>query len=264
MILKKMTTALSPDHLALYSLQGDNEMIDLNSLVGRELSIEFKGNIYCQHTGKKIKKSYAQGYSFESYMTLASLDSCLFNPELCHYDAGTCREPSWGESHCFIPHFIYLSLTSHLKVGVTRETNFPNRWIDQGASQGIKVFEAPNRKIAGLVEVELKKKYSDKTSWQAMVKNQVQQDIDLKKEAQKIVKSHQFEDLGVKVIENEDVLHLRYPCEDYPQKASQLNLDKTRHFQGKLLGIKGQYLLFEDKVFNVRRHQGYEVDLKVS
>ena len=42
------------------------------------------------------------------------------------------------------------------------------------------------------------------------------------------------------------------------------NPDKSPNFSGKLMGIKGQYLIFEDgTVFNVRTYEGYVVKIEV-
>jgi hypothetical protein len=41
-----------------------------------------------------------------------------------------------------------------------------------------------------------------------------------------------------------------------------MSFDKTPHISGKLTGIRGQYLYFdENMVINVRRHTGYEIEL---
>ena len=116
-----------------YKLPIGKELLLMNQFLEKEIKLEFCGEIHCIDSGKKIKKTYGQGYSYDSFMKLAACDMCIVKPERCHYDKGTCREPKWGEENCFKPHVIYLSDTSSLKVGITRKSQVPTRWIDQGA-----------------------------------------------------------------------------------------------------------------------------------
>jgi hypothetical protein len=244
-----------------YFLPIGKEKVHLNPLIGKVVELTHSGAIHCIDTGKEIKKSFGQGYSFESYMTLARCDSCLFNPEYCHYSKGTCREPKWGEEHCLIPHYIYLANTSGLKVGITRETQVPTRWIDQGASQAIPIFIAKDRLTSGLVEVELAKKLNDKTNWRSMLKKEIKK-LDLVKERERIHKEYKdlIKKYDLKVCKDE-LVEISFPDEAYPEKLTSLNFDKYPLISGTLLGIKGQYLIFDCGVLNIRRHQGYEISL---
>ena len=81
----------------------------------------------------------------------------MVKPELCHYhDADNpCRDDAFAQAKCFAPHILYASLTSGMKVGITRHTNVPSRWIDQGAVRAIPLAELPSRREVGLVEHEL-------------------------------------------------------------------------------------------------------------
>lgn len=245
-----------------YSLPIGEESIDINPLIGKEICLEFSGNIYCLDTGKKIKKSYGQGFSWEAFNTLAQCDECIFRPELCHYSAGTCREPSWGEAHCLKPHIVYLANTSDLKVGITRQTQVPTRWMDQGASYALPLLEVKDRLTSGLIEIEIAKKIGDKTNWRKMLKGEVPK-IDLLEKREEILK--EFDSLikkhGAKVLEPK-IYTFNYPVESYPSKISSLSFDKTPIIKGTLLGIKGQYLIFDCGVINIRKFQGYEVVLK--
>ena len=64
--------------------------------------------------------------------------------------------------------------------------------------------------------------------------------------------------------EKEDLYDLHFPVLEYPKKVNSLNLEKTPNYSGKLTGIKGQYLIFEDgTVFNVRTYEGYIVDINL-
>lgn len=249
------------DNTIEYFLPLGEAEVALNKLVGKTIKLEFSGNIYCLDSGKKIKKSYGQGYSWESFNTLARCDSCIFQPELCHYSQGTCREPKWGQEHCLRPHIIYLANSSDLKVGITRQTQVPVRWIDQGASFALPILEVKDRLTSGLIEVEIAKRFGDKTNWRKMLKGDISE-IDLL--AKREVVLTEFAELirkyDAKILAPK-VYAFNYPVEQYPQKISSLSLSKRPIIEGKLLGIKGQYLIFDCGVINIRKHQGHEVTL---
>jgi len=248
----------------LYSIPIGGLEIELNPLLGKEIKLEHSGNIYCIATGKSITKSYNGGYSYEAFISKAACDTCIVQPEKCHYHLGTCREPKWGENHCMRPHIVYLSLTSGIKVGITRKTQVPTRWIDQGAIIARSIYEVPNRLAAGLVESELKAEFEDKTNWRKMLGSQPEkQDLDLV--AQEIHRKYgesfsQFQALYLE----EPVCEINFPVNTYPEKVKSINLDKQPCIEGILHGIKGQYLYVGEYVFNVRRHQGYEITLSHS
>ena len=258
--LKKLKT--EKQDTVKYWLPFGDESILLNDLIGKQVSLNFTGNIYCIDTGKKIKKAYGQGYSWESFITLPECDQCIFQPELCHYSRGTCRDPKWGEQHCLKPHVVYLSLTSGVKVGITRKTQVPTRWMDQGAVKAIKICEVKDRLTSGKVEVEIAKDMADKTNWRNMLKN-VYTDVDLLSIKASVLKKHEKLFSTHKVeISDDEVYEFNYPVEQYPEKVSSFNFDKKSEVSGKLMGIKGQYLIFDTGVINIRKYQGYEVNLE--
>ena len=161
------------------------------------------------------------------------------------------------------PHVVYLAVASEIKVGVTRKTQVPTRWIDQGASQAIAVVEVPNRYLAGITEVALKSHYTDKTNWRKMLQN-CPDTFDLIAEKVKVEELIPAEAREYFYSQKNDLFELNYPVLNYPAKVASLNLDKTPSFQGKLVGIKGQYLIFENgTVFNVRGSEGYIVTIDV-
>ena len=245
-----------------YKLPLGEELVDLNPLIGKDISLNFTGNIYCVDTGKKIKKSFGNGYSWESFTTLPECDQCIFQPELCHYSKGTCRDEKWGETHCLKPHVIYISLTSGLKIGITRKTQVPTRWVDQGAVKAIVLCEVKDRITSGLIEVEIAKTMADKTNWRNMLKNKYEdQDlVAVKKEIlDKFSKLLEKYDADIK---DDKVFEFNFPVEAYPEKVSALNFYKTPKIEGKLMGIKGQYLIFDKGVINIRKYQGHEVQLE--
>jgi hypothetical protein len=251
------------DNLVCYKLPIGSELIDLNTLVGKSFSLKFSGEITCIDTGKVIKKSFGQGYCWESYSTLAECDKCIFQPELCHFDHGTCRDENWGQKHCMQPHIVYLANSSQIKVGITRQTQVPTRWMDQGASFALPFVKVKKRKDSGLIEVKIAKEIGDKTNWRKMLKNEIE-DIDLIKMKKKLLS--QFKDLLDKYeaeVCDDELYTFHYPVEKYPDKIKSLNFDKNPHIEGQLLGIKGQYLIFDSGVINIRRHQGYHIQLDV-
>ncbi len=192
-------------------------------------------------------------------------------PETCHYAAGTCREPAWGETFCMQPHYVYLANSSGIKVGITRQNQIPTRWIDQGAVQALPIFKAQSRHISGLVEVAIAKHISDKTSWQQMLKNHVE-DIDLAEKRDELLTlcntgltdiSQRFGTQAIEYLPHEQAVELRYPVNRYPDKVKSFNLDTSPIVSGILEGIKSQYLLLDTGVINLRKYSGYELEFSV-
>ncbi|MFT6630212.1 MAG: hypothetical protein ACJAS4_000146 [Bacteriovoracaceae bacterium] len=245
-----------------YFLPIGGEDIPLNELIGKKVTLEYTGNIYCVATNKKIKKAYGQGYSWESFITLPECDTCIVKPELCHYSNGTCRDPEWGENYCLKTHVIYISLTSGVKVGITRQTQVPTRWIDQGAVKAIKLCEVKDRITSGKIEVEIAKELGDKTNWRNMLKN-VYEDKDLLEIKKGVLKKYSvlLEKYKAEIADDE-VYEFNYPVENYPEKVTSFNLLKNPKIEDELIGIKGQYLIFKTGVINIRKYQGYEVNLE--
>ena len=182
-------------------------------------------------------------------------------PETCHYHLGTCREPEWGESNCFAPHIVYLANSSGLKVGITRKTNTPGRWIDQGAIAAIPILEVSTRLESGRVEMALKAHVNDKTNWRKMLKNETDF-IDLAEMRHALLGEIPglIDELNATRLDDE-IVNINYPVLQYPDKISSLNFDKTPVISGLLNGIKGQYLLLDNGVLNVRKFGSYHVTL---
>ncbi len=257
--LLKLVSKLSRSKVE-YELPIGAKLLPMNQYIGKNIKFSHTGNIHCIETGQKIKKSYNSGYSYEAFLSKAACDSCIVQPEKCHYHLGTCREPLWGEAHCMNPHILYLSVTSGLKVGITRKTQVPTRWIDQGAEQALAVLELPNRYAAGKVEVLFKNEFADKTQWRKML-SETAEAVDLKEVAGKTIKKYENKliDYQVKVLDEKQV-KIKFPIEQYPEKIKSIGFDKVPEIQGILHGIKGQYLYIGDFVLNIRKHQGYEVE----
>lgn len=245
-----------------YGMVLSDAHFDLTPHIGKEVCLTYSGNINCLNCGKKTKKSYSQGFCFPCTIKLAECDLCILKPETCHYDKGTCREPAWGEEHCLKPHVVYLANSSGLKVGITRRTQIPTRWMDQGAAAALPILEVNTRLLSGQIEVLFKKHISDKTDWRKMLKGDPEE-IDLVAEKERLLEllGEELKSFEYKLLDG-PVMRFKYPVERYPEKVSSLSFDKTPEIKSRLLGIKGQYLIFEAGVFNVRAHSGYEASIE--
>ena len=263
--LRKMRSELGAP--VSYAFRLDEQEVPVNPLLGQRLSIEFLGAIHCTHCGRKTKKSFSQGYCYPCFTKLAQCDSCIMSPERCHYAAGTCREPSWGEQFCMTDHIVYLANSSGVKVGITRVNQVPTRWIDQGASQALPILRVATRQQSGLVEDLLRAQLTDRTNWRAMLKGAAEP-LDLP-----AVRSQLFETFAdglaqlqqrfglqaLQLLEDSQSVDIDYPVTCYPTKVVSHDLDKTPLVEGTLLGIKGQYLLLDTGVINLRKYTAYQV-----
>jgi len=237
----------------------------VNQHLGSPLTIRFTGQINCTACGRKTKKTFGQGFCFPCSQSRAEADICIVRPELCHHGEPDhpCRDEEFAQSQCFQPHILYCSLTSGVKVGITRQPNVPSRWIDQGAVAAIPVAKLPDRRAVGLVEKRLSDAgHQDKTHWTKMLKGEVPEDADLVASASRVVV--QLEEWGVEGIlsELERLEHrFTYPVLEWPTKVKSFNLDKEPEAGGLLQGIKGQYLIFDGGVINIRKYSGYRVEI---
>jgi hypothetical protein len=165
------------------------------------------------------------------------------------------------------PHIIYLANTSTVKIGITRETQLPTRWIDQGAIQAIPILRVTKRYHAGLIEHAFKQYVSDRTNWRNMLKNEVEV-IDLYQVFESIwpqVKAQldaELIDDAEEIASADGILNLVYPALKYPARVNSFNLDKQPLVEGKLDAIKGQYLILDNGVINIRKYGGYLVSLE--
>ncbi|VXB99986.1 conserved hypothetical protein [Pseudomonas sp. 8AS] len=250
-----------------YSFRLDEREIPVNPLLGQRIRLEFLGAIHCSHCGRKTKKSFAQGYCYPCFTKLAQCDSCIMSPERCHYDAGTCREPQWGEQFCMTDHVVYLANSSGIKVGITRASQIPTRWLDQGASQALPIFRVATRQQSGFVEDLLRSQVADKTNWRALLKGDAEP-VDLPAVREQLMSScaegitalqQRFGLQAIQPVGDVEVVEIRYPVEAYPTKVASHDLDKTPVVEGILKGIKGQYLILDTGVINLRKYTAYQV-----
>lgn len=267
--IRKMRTNLDSEgnvnyRMILYDNLEAGEEVEMNQLVGQEITIKFEDQINCVVTGKKINKTFGDGMSWDAFRKSPMAVESIIRPELSQAHLGIgLRDLEWEIEHHVKPHISYLSLTSGIKVGVTRSTQVPTRWIDQGAVEAIILAETPYRQAAGLIEVALKGHMADKTNWRNMLKNVFTNTSDLLEMKARAIELIP-EDLRSFISDNNEITKINFPVLKYPEKVKSLKLDKAPLITKKLLGIKGQYLLLEDDhVINIRSHSGYKISLSV-
>ncbi len=265
--LRKMATSLESS--VQYSLPLDDQLIPLNERIGKEISMRYIEEIHCIKCGRKSNKSYSQGYCYPCFISLAACDMCIMKPETCHFHLGTCREPEWAEKHCMQDHYVYLANSSGIKVGITRGSQVPTRWMDQGASQALPVFRVANRLLSGKIEVAIKAHVSDRTDWRKMLKAEAEP-VDLAARRDELISAASkelesiagdYENADIEFLTDAEVVNIQYPIESYPEKVKSLNFDKTPEINGVLQGIKGQYLILDCGVLNIRKFAGYQIEL---
>lgn len=255
--LRKMLAAFNGD--VSYVLTTAEGALELAPCIGRMFSMRATGGLSCVHCGRRVKKLFAQGFCYPCLMSAPEAAECIVRPELCRAHLGEGRDPEWERAHHATEHVVYLSHTGGIKVGVTRSTQVPVRWIDQGAVSAIVLARVPYRQLAGLIEVDLKRLFADRTNWRAML-NHVEPDHQALLEARAIACEALRTDLRPYLLPEERPVDIRYPVLAYPPKVTSVSLEKTPELLGRLLGAKGQYLLFEDgRVLNVRNHSGFHV-----
>jgi hypothetical protein len=268
--LRKMRVVPGDDgHPARYALadgfwKPDERANDhpLNEHLGGVLEIAFTGTIACVYCGRVTRKSFGQGFCFPCFQARAEADVCIVRPELCHYHqpGNPCRDEAFAHAECFQPHVLYAALTSGPKVGITRRKNIPTRWLDQGATEAVPLAELPDRGTVGRIEARLRDEagLADKTHWTRLLKEE-RGEGDLAAYADRVL-AH-LRDLGVEPLPAAERAprRFRYPVLVYPEKVKSFNLDKTPGAGGHLQGIKGQYLVFDTGVINLRKYTGYQV-----
>lgn len=267
--LSKMVSELQGT--VVYQLPIGDSLLPMNELIGKKITLDYQGAIHCCYCGRKTKKSFSQGFCYPCFKKLPQCDTCIMSPEKCHYHQGTCRDASWGEQFCMTDHIVYLANSSGLKVGITRATQVPTRWIDQGAIQAMPFIRVSTRLQSGLLETLFKEFVSDRTNWRAMLKGVVEP-LDLQASARELLDMNRSriealqDQHGLQAImplENPEVVEIQYPVETYPTRVTSLSFDKSETIEGVLQGIKGQYLILDTGVINIRKHTSYQVSVSV-
>jgi len=265
--IQKMRTTLGD--MVAYQLPIGEALVPLNEWIGKTITLRSSGAIHCVACGRATKKSFNQGFCFPCLRSLPQCDSCIIKPEQCHYAEGSCRDASWGEANCLTDHYVYLANSSGVKVGITRGSQIPTRWMDQGAVQALPIFRVKDRLTSGLVEVAMKAHVNDKTSWQRMLKGEPEA-VDLVAKRDELYQLceqaiddvvQQQGDDAVTWLKQAEIVDIHYPVETYPTKVKSFNFDKTPEVSGVLQGIKGQYLILDSGVLNIRKFGGYQLEL---
>ena len=258
-VLKKMPT----ENLETiqYYLDMEADFLNMNQLLGKSLKITFeKFECLNCHLEKEI---FRQGFCKSCFFETPNAGDWIMRPELSKAHLGIeDRDLSYEQKVQLQPHIVYLANSSNVKVGVTRKQQVPTRWIDQGAHEAIEIVEVPNRYLAGITEVALKEFVADKTNWRKMLKNDIEDEslVDWRNKLKQYIPDEAKEYL----IESNTETHLNFPVHKYPEKPKSLNLKKEKSYSGNLVGIKGQYLIFEDEtVFNVRSNEGLVVNIEL-
>lgn len=282
-----------------YTLLLGNDEIAISDFLDKSIHIQWQQQITCKKCLKPSKKSYGQGYCYLCFKRSASCDICMMQPHTCHHHLGTCREPNWAEQVCFDDHIVYLTYTSGIKVGITRLSQVPTRWLDQGAVFALPIIKTSSRRLAGIIEACISQHFADKTNWRTMLKTAFiklnTQNAELVWQSAKHIKETLADEIeqsiAISPIFKEDnptqntmadsyqwindypMLAFNYPVvADMVQssntplkniKISSHNLDKTPNISGKLLAIKGQYLLLDTGVINMRKYTSYQIAISV-
>jgi len=265
--VQKLVTRL--DKPVSYQMPLGDSRTPLNPLIGQTVRLRYLGTIHCVHCNRLSNKSFNQGYCYPCFQRLAQCDSCIIHPEKCHFEQGTCREPSWGEEFCMQDHIIYLANSSGVKVGITRATQVPTRWIDQGAVQALPIIRVRSRLQSGMLEVMFRQHVADKTNWRDMLA-EGDQIVDLKAERDQLLSlceqdikelEQRFGFHAISVLRGIEPIEIHYPVQGWPAKLETLSFDKQALIEGTLLGIKGQYMIFDSGVINIRRFSGYDIEI---
>ncbi len=259
------------DRPVSYELPLGDSSVPLNQFLGKAVRLQYEGRISCVNCGRVTSKSFNQGYCYPCFQKLAECDGCVIAPEKCHYDAGTCRDPLWGEEFCMQDHVVYFANSSGIKVGITRASQIPTRWVDQGAVQALPILRVRTRQQSGFAEVMFRRHIADRTNWREMLRGESEA-LDLAAERDRLLEEcrSELDDLrqqfglhAINVLNGMSVTEIQYPVREYPGTINSFNLDKNPVAEGILLGIKGQYLIFDSGVINVRKYTGYEISVHV-
>lgn len=270
--LDKMSVQLESGVPVQYAFRLGDGLVSVNPLIGRQIRLEYLGAINCVHCGRKTNKSFSQGYCYPCFKKLPQCDTCIVSPEKCHHALGTCRDPEWGTRFCMTDHVVYLANSSGIKVGITRATQLPTRWLDQGASQALPIMRVATRQQSGLVEDLLRTQVADRTNWRALLKGDASP-LDLIEARERIFDAcaeglralqQRFGIQAIQPFSDAEVIEIRYPVEAYPAKIVSLDFDKTPVVEGTLKGIKGQYLILDTGVINIRKFTAYQVIASVA
>lgn len=259
-VLRKMQTEMAAP-IQYYLILG-TDFLNMNQILDKTIHLQF---VKYQCLNCELNKPiFRQGYCKSCFFDIPQAADWIMKPELstAHLDQED-RDLDYEKKVQLQPHIVYLANSSNVKVGVTRKSQVPTRWIDQGAHEAIEIVEVPNRYLAGITEVALKNHVGDKTNWRKMLKNDIE-DENLVEWREKLKQYIPAEAMDYYIASNTET-EIHFPVNHYPEKPKSLNIEKEKSYSGRLVGLKGQYLIFEDdRVFNVRSNEGYVVSLALS
>lgn len=264
-ILRKMRVTLTDP--VTYGLRIGDDEIKLNPILGKPFKLRFNGAMFCIQCARKITKTFQQGYCFPCLRRIHECGNCMLHPERCRVEEGCCPKDDWAHAQCHEAHYVYLANSSRLKVGVTRHSQIPTRWMDQGTSAALPIIKVSNRRQAGCVEVIFKQFVHDKTNWHEMLKNNVPH-VKLTAERDRLLEMvdsqlsalrNRYDASAISILEHEQPVLIHYPVLQAPNKVTSLSFDNTPEISGILQGIKGQYVMLDSGVMNIRKFGGYEV-----
>lgn len=245
-----------------YYLSFSGDLLNMNQLFGKKISIKHIG-YQCVNCGSE-EKIYRMGFCKKCFFESPYASETIIRPELSTAHLGIAERDLETEQKIQLqPHIVYLAYTGDVKVGVTRESQIPTRWIDQGATFALPIAKTENRYQAGMIEVALKEHLSDKTNYKKMLQDNYEDRLDLADFREK-VKEYFPADFQNFYRDGSEVIKLDFPYQK-PEKINVFTLDKNPEFEGILNGIKGQYLSFEGGNFiNIRGHEGYVAEMEIS
>jgi hypothetical protein len=263
--LRKMLVGLQaegPESRVEYAMRLGIDILPLADRIGKSITLRFTGARTCISCGRRVKKFFGQGLCYPCFRDAPEAGPCIIRPELCRAHLGEGRDVQWELDHHLQEHIVYLAFTGGVKVGVTRSTQVPVRWIDQGAELAVPIARVPYRQLAGAIECDLKRVFSDRTDWRAMLMlRDVGYEALLSAREQALAEVDPA--LREYMLREEEPLRLAYPLPPVPPKLVNVQLDKLDEIDGRLLGVKGQYLVWADgRVLNVRNHSGYHVEIE--
>ena len=269
--LRKLRVNLDKDgnaeyFLKLFNVNDYNGEIPMNSLVGSEIRFRWTGDIRCVVHGEKLNKTFGEGFCWNAFQNAAQASPCIIHPEQCRIHEGIALrgDLEWELENHNIPHVVYLSYTSGIKVGITSSRNKMTRWIDQGARSAIVVAEVPYRQLAGEIEVLLKNFVADKSNWKGLLQPQFAQLPSLVSKKEELLYELP-EGLQSFISDDDRVFEINYPCSERPVNPVSYKLIAGEWYEGKLKGIVGQYLILDNqRVINLRSHTGYELEWEIS
>ena len=228
-VLTKMETEFSQP--IQYFLVLENDVLNMNQLLNKTLTLSFV-KYQCLNCSSEAP-IFRQGFCKSCFFELPQAADWIMRPELskAHLDQEE-RDLDYEKRVQLQPHIVYLANSSNVKVGVTRKTQVPTRWIDQGAQEALEIVEVPNRYLAGVTEVALKKYVSDKTNWREMLKGTAT-DENLEDWRQRL-ETYIPEETKPYFLANQKSLKTRIPCSQIPRKTKKFEPNQNPCLFGSL------------------------------